>query len=316
MNILITGASGFVGSALSKHLVSLNHKLTLTQRKQSRTGKNTDLTIYINNKDIYKHIGECDIVIHLAARTHVMHETLENPYLAYMEVNVNQTVELAKQAIDAGIKRFIFMSSVKVIGETSDMKALTEEDICLPEDNYGKSKLEAEVALKAIFTGTDIELVIIRPPLIYGAGVKANFKNLISICNKPIPLPFGAIKNKRSLIYLENLIDFIETCCRHPSAANHVFLISDDEDVSTTKLIKSIKNALNKPMLLLSIPHNWLVTLLKILGKNNLANRLCGNLQLDINKAKTLLGWHPTFTFEQGIRKTVEAYQQNDKKNN
>lgn len=314
MNILVTGASGFVGRKLIPVLIAHNHRVTALTRNPKYQPDNCRTVIGDISKitDSVFNLIDVETVIHLAGRAHVMHDTNINPFLAYQEINVHQSTALAKQAIDAGVKRFIFISSVKVLGEYTSLNAFSEESICVPEDDYGKSKLEAENSLKVIFKGTNTELVIIRPPLIYGAGVKANFKNLIRLCSKPIPLPLGAINNKRSLIYLENLIDLIALCCSHPKAANQTFLVSDDDDVSTTDLIKAIKKGLSKPNLLLSIPQQWLVKLLNLLGKHRLATRLCGDLQIDITKAKTLLNWTPPFTFEQGIQKTIDAYQQHD----
>lgn len=303
MKILVTGASGFVGQHLIKSMQD-KHLTVKLNRYETKA--------WLDGNNIPKIYQKVDALIHLAGRTHVMYETDTNPYLAYQEVNVHQTINLAKQAIKAGIKRFIFISSVKVLGEETNSKAFSESDDCFPEDDYGKSKLEAEKSLKEIFKGTNTELVIIRPPLIYGAGVKANFKNLIRLCSKPIPLPFGAINNKRSLIYLDNLINFIELCCMHPKATNQTFLVSDDNDVSTTELIQAIKKAFKKPNLLLPIPQQWFIKTLNLLGKHGLATRLCGDLQIDISKAKTLLGWQPPYTFEQGIQKTIDAYQQYD----
>lgn len=308
MKLVVTGANGFVGKSLCNKLVENQHMVIACMRAVPTLTVDTPNISYIDYRNIYQHLKHTDAVIHLAGRAHIMSDTVDNPYLAYKEVNVTNSIQLAKQAIDAGIKRFIFISSIKVIGEESHDSPYSERDECLPSDDYGKTKLEAEDALKDIFNNTTTQLIIIRPPLIYGPEVKANFKKLITLCNTILPLPLGTIDNKRSLIYLENLIDFIELCCHHPKAINQTFLISDDFDISTTILIKTIKKALKKPAVLFPVPHYCLVRLLKKLGKESLAQRLCGNLQVDISKAKRLLNWQPKFTFEEGIKKTIDAY--------
>lgn len=313
--VLITGSTGFVGLELTSQL-SNSHKFNVRAvvRRSSRNSLPANIPNVcfesINAKTDWKEaLQSVDIVIHLAARVHVMKEGSVDNLEEYRKANVFSTINLARQAALSGVKRFIFLSSVKALGEQSGFNAYTEQTECVPIDAYGKSKLEAEIELKKVLENTNTELVIIRPPLIYGAGVKANFNNLIKLCDQPIPLPFGAIKNNRSLIYLENLTSFIEICCLHPDAANQTFLISDDKDVSTTKLIHTIKKALKKPAFLIPIPHHWLVSLLTTLGKADLATRLLGNLKLDISKAKALLGWHPPFTFEEGVKKTVDHFK-------
>jgi UDP-glucose 4-epimerase len=238
----------------------------------------------------------------------VLNDKSENSYHAYAEVNIATTNNLALQAANMGVKRFIFISSIKVNGETTSMVPFNELNTPSPEDDYGKTKYEAENELRVIAANSNMEIVIIRPPLIYGKGVKANFKNLIKLCHYKLPLPFGAIDNKRSMVYIENLVDFIITCASHPKAANQTFLISDDKDVSTTELIQTIRQSLGLPALLIPMPQKWLVYLLNLIGKNSLAIRLCGNLQVDISKAKTLLDWKPPYTFKQGIQKTIDSH--------
>lgn len=306
MNVFVTGPYGFVGAKLCQQLSKLNHSVIACTRSVKADGALDKSLIEITYKDAPSYLGDVDVCVHLAARTHVMQETDADPYEAYAEVNVHQTISLARQALQANVKRFIFISSVKVLGETSYNQPFTEHDACRPEDDYGKTKLEAEQSLIEIFKHTETELVIIRPPLIYGEGVKANFKSLISLCKKNLPLPFGAIQNNRSLIYMENLVNFILLCCQHPKAANETFLISDDEDVSTSQLILSIKKGLNKKPLLLPVPQKILTALLRALGKKALVARLCGDLQVDISKAKKLLNWQPLYDFQEGINRTVK----------
>ena len=289
MNVLITGATGFVGKTLCAHLTERGHSITAI--KGDLSSKQASV--------VY------DCLIHLAGRSHIINETAEDVYQAYASVNIDYTFKAVELAQRLKIKRFIFLSSVKVYGETSN-NPFSEIDITAPQDDYGRTKLEAEFTLKSYCVAHQIELVTIRSPLIYGNGVKANFKNLIKLCQSKLPLPFGAIHNKRSMIYIENLIDFIILCATHPKAANETFLISDDDDVSIAKLIRTIRKASAVPSMLIPIPQSWLVYALNLIGKKFLAMRLCGNLQVDIRKAKTLLGWKPPFTFEQGVQKTIQ----------
>jgi nucleoside-diphosphate-sugar epimerase len=312
MNILVTGANGFVGKAVCAEAnlrklqvvgaVRLNKKLSIDV-KIIEVGE-------INERTNWQHaLVDCNVVIHLAARVHVMQESSHNPLAEFRQVNVAGTLNLAKQAIKAGVKRFIFVSSIKVNGENTPPELpFAAADIANPQDAYGLSKYEAEKALLAMSIETGLEVVIIRTPLVYGAGVKANFKSLIKLAQLNIPLPFGAVNNKRSLVFIENLIDFILLCTHHPNAANQTFLISDDDDISTTRLIQYIKEASGKRPLLIPVPQSWLRFVFQLIGKSFLSDRLLGNLQVDITKAKTLLNWKPPFTLEQGINKTIEAY--------
>jgi UDP-glucose 4-epimerase len=307
MKILVTGANGFVGQALCPTLTNIDHtviKLSRGQNQVTQLEHSIEKTLAADT-DLKQTLSDIDVVIHLAGRAHVMQEHAENPYQAYAEVNINATKNLAEQAALNGVKRFIFLSSVKVNGERTSHAAFTELDQAQPEDDYAKTKLEAEKALNTIAKNTKMEVVIIRPPLIYGKGVKANFKNLIKLSLSDIPLPFGAIDNKRSLIYIENLIDFIVLCTHHPKAANQTFLISDDDDISTTQLISYIRMANNQRPWLIPVSKKWLIFILKTLGKSSLSDRLCQNLQVDINKAKSLLGWKPLFNAQEGIARTI-----------
>ncbi len=310
MNIFITGANGFVGQTLCKTL-SNNGEYVIASIRNSNMNIQANKVIVSQldtNTDFTNILQITDVIVHLAARTHVLNDQSTNPYQTYAAINIDATKNLATQAISAGVKRFIFLSSVKVNGEQTNEKPFNELDIAKPEDNYGKTKHLAEEMLKELTQYTSMELVIIRPPLVYGHGVKANFDKLIRLCKISIPLPFGTISNQRSIIYIENLIDFIVSCVRHPLAANQTFLISDDDDVSTTQLIRSIRQVLGKPLLLIPVPQKWLVGILNLRGKKSLAIRLCGNLQVDIGKAKLLLGWKPPYTFSEGIHKTIHKH--------
>lgn len=288
MKLLVSGATGFVGKFLCAYLAKEGHTVTKISRDLSSQAIKT---------------GDC--LIHLAGRAHVMHETAEDIYQAYAEVNIGYTLKVAEWANHLGIKRFVFLSSVKVNGEASS-KLFTEADTPAPLDPYGQTKLEAEIALKDFCAANQMELVIIRPPLIYGTGVKANFRQLIKLCLLPLPMPFGLVNNKRSFISLDNLADFILLCSWHPQAANHTFLISDGEDVSTAELITIIRKVKQQRPWLIPVPLWILKSLFKLIGKSGLAQRLLGNLQVDISKAKTLLGWQPKLSFHDGIAKSIE----------
>ncbi|MCL4131721.1 UNVERIFIED_CONTAM: hypothetical protein GTU68_059870 [Idotea baltica] len=250
-----------------------------------------------------------DCVIHCAARVHQMKESKEEALVAYNEVNTLGTLNLAKQAAALGVKRFIFLSSIKVNGEFSEVGFPFSEYVSnSPCDPYGKSKYDAELALKALADETGLEVVIIRPPLVYGVGVKANFQTMMSWVNKGFPLPLGAIKNKRSLVYVDNLVDLILTTVVNENAAGRTFLVSDDCDISTTQLLMSISGAMDKLSRLLPIPMSWIKFVATVVGKPQIAQRLCGSLQVDISETKKILGWEPPVSFEDAIQKTVNGF--------
>jgi nucleoside-diphosphate-sugar epimerase len=238
-----------------------------------------------------------------------MDDQASDPLALYRKVNTGGTLNLARQAAGAGVKRFIFVSSIKVNGEsTLPGQALTLKDQYIPVDPYGLSKYEAELGLKLITEQTGLEVVVIRPPLIYGPGVKANFLKMMQWVEKGIPLPMGAIYNQRSMLGLDNLINFIELCLTHPDATGQTFLVSDDHDVSTTELLKEIAAAMHRPSRLLSVPQSFIENLLILLGQRHISERLCGSLQLDISLAKARLSWNPPHTFKDQLSKTVLDY--------
>jgi len=235
----------------------------------------------------------------------VMHDMATDIYQAYATVNIHYTLKVAELARQLKVKRFVFLSSIKVNGEAS-VDPFTETDAPAPMDAYGQTKLEAELALREFCTRYQIQLVIIRPPLIYGPGVKANFKQLVELCLSPLPLPFASLNNKRSFVSLDNLVDFIILCCMHPQAANQTFLISDDEDMTIAELIRTVRRANQQTSRLFPVPPWLLQYLFKFIGKSGLTQRLLGTLQVDISKAKTLLGWQPALSFHDGIAKTLK----------
>lgn len=315
MKILITGANGFVGLPLSEYLIAAGHQVVGAVRSHDSlcvVNSKIHLRAIVDidhNTDWQGCLSGVECVIHLANRAHVMDEQSINPLALYRKVNTAGTLHLARQAATAGVKRFIFISSAKVNGEsTLPGQAMTPNDQYIPVDPYGLSKYEAELGLSLIGKQTGLKVVIIRPPLIYGPGVKANFLKMMQWVDKGIPLPLGAIQNQRSMLGLDNLINFIELCLTHPDAAGQTFLVSDDHDVSTTELLKEIAAAMHRPSRLLKIPQYFIEKLLILFGQRHISDRLCGSLQLDISLAKTLLSWNPPHTFRGQLSKTALDY--------
>ncbi|MDA8486171.1 SDR family oxidoreductase [Pseudomonas resinovorans] len=316
MRVLLTGATGFVGRGLLERMsTQVNLELVAAVRKQvpglpgnvaSRqvSGLETDA-------DWRKALDGIRVVIHSAARVHVMHDTSSDPLAEFRKVNVAGTLNLARQAAEAGVRRFIFISSIKVNGEGTPVGSPYIADAQpAPADPYGVSKMEAEQGLRAIAAETGMEVVIIRPTLVYGPGVKANFLSMMRWLHKGVPLPFGAIHNRRSLVALDNLVDLIVTCIDHPAAANQTFLVSDGEDLSTTELLRRMATALGKPARLLPVP-SWLLEAgAAMLGKKALSQRLCGSLQVDISKTRELLGWAPPLSVDAALRKTAKHFME------
>lgn len=309
--LLVTGATGFVGQALCISAVSRGYKVRRAVRMPSSISAGHDESVVGNidsKTDWRTALHGVDVVIHLAARVHIMHETNADPLAAFRSTNVQATSQLARQAAAAGIKRFIFISSVKVNGEKSEPgRPFTADDIPAPREPYGISKMEAERVLLEIAAVTSMEVVIIRPPLVYGPGVKANFFKLIKWLSRGMPMPLGAIENRRSLVALANLVDLIMLCCHHPNAANQIFLVSDDDDLSTTTLVKKMAKALGRPVRLIPIPHSWLFVAAKVLNKSAVVGRLCESLQVDISKTKSLLSWAPPVTVDEELRSIVRG---------
>lgn len=299
----VSGCTGLVGSAVLARIKKSN--VVVFGRKQSPlpdySFQYTELDGSFDFGNAFNGIGT---FIHAAARVHVMADTAADPLDEYRAVNVAGTINLARQAAAAGVKRFIFISSIKVNGEcTAADKPFLYTDVMRPEDPYGISKAEAERGLKQIAEDTGMEVVIIRPPLVYGPGVKANFAQLMKLAKKNLPLPFGMIRNKRSLVSIDNLVDLIITCIDHPHAANQTFLVSDDHDISTTELLKLLTRAAGKEPWLIPMPVSWFKLSGKLIGKQAVIDRLCGNLQVDITHTKKTLGWKPPISVEEGIRR-------------
>lgn len=309
--ILITGANGFLSKNLIPKLTE-NYKLHLLDRSDCAFNGNY-FKKEINSTEKYiDALDNVTCIIHCAARVHIMDDASTNPLDDYREVNTKGTLNLAKQAVDAGVKRFVFISSIKVNGESTQLgKPFKFDDQRSPEDFYGQSKSEAEEQLLQLAEETGLEVVIIRPTLVYGPGVKANFASLLNLVSKGIPLPFGCIKeNKRSLVSVDNLVDLIVTCIDHPKAINQVFLVSDDNDVSTSEMVQQMAKSLGKSQWQLPIPTGCYRLVGKVAGKDDVINRLLGSLQVDITHTKNTLGWKPPQTLEEGFKQTADAFLQ------
>ncbi len=254
-------------------------------------------------------------IVHCAARVHVMNESETDPLSAFRRVNVQGTLQLARQAANSGVRRFIFISSIKVNGEATLPNApFAATDRPAPIDPYGVSKMEAEQQLRELSSATGMEVVIIRPTLVYGPGVKANFLSMMRWLDKGVPLPLGSIDNRRSLVALDNLVSLILTCVDHPAAANETFLVSDGEDLSTSELLRRMALALDKPARLLPVPVWLLEATAALLGKRALSKRLCGSLQVDIGKTRSLLNWNPPLGVDEALSKVAKHYMETQAK--
>ena len=318
--VLLTGASGFIGRKVTTMLRQRNYEVRSVFRFNNVPSFHDNRGICcIENLDAQTKwscfLNNINSVIHLAAQVHQAQNCIDHPLKAFRQINVEGTINLAKQAAHNGVKRFVFMSSIKVNGELTGVGApFTETDPAHLEDPYAISKWEAEQGLMKIAQQTGLQVVIIRPALVYGPNVKANFLRLLRWVDSGVPLPFGSIDNKRSFVFLDNLVSLIVHALEHPRAANQVFLAADGEDLSTSELLRRLYVALGKTPRLMPVPQRVLELCLITVGKKGLAHRLCGSLQVDISKACNLLSWHPPFSVDHGLQETAAWYQRERKK--
>jgi nucleoside-diphosphate-sugar epimerase len=316
MTILVTGANGFVGHFLCEALIELkvstNGAIRYGKKAANLPSAVKPIIVPSLGPDTNwsEALSDIDVVIHLAGRVHLMKDRADDPLSAFRSVNVDATEHLARMAANRGIKRFIFISSIKVNGEGSSIP-YNESDPPKPQDPYAISKWEAEQILRDISAKTGMETVIIRSPLVYGPEVRANFLRLLHLVDKGIPLPFAGIDNRRSLIYIGNLVDAIVTCVSHPNASNRTFIVSDHHDISTPDLIRHIATAMDKPARLFSLPPFLLAFMATVIGKKEFYNRLCGSLTVDAGAISNDLDWKPPFSLQEGLAHTVNWYLRN-----
>ncbi|MFY2509923.1 UDP-glucose 4-epimerase family protein [Vibrio pectenicida] len=307
MKILLTGSTGFVGSRVGAIAHERDWDVCAVVRQQVQNRSAVCVADIGPETDWSGFLQDIDCIVHCAAIVHQMCD--KNCLVDYRTVNTLGTLNLAKQAAEAGVKRFVFLSSIKVNGEyTEPDSPFRPEILTPPTDAYGLSKYDAEVALKKLSDETGFEVVIIRPPLVYGPGVKANFLSMLNWTKKQLPLPLGAINNRRSLVYVDNLADLILECCVNPRAQSKVFMVSDDHDVSTTELLNCVAKHMGKRSVLIPIPSAFLQNLCIFIGKKDIGRRLCSSLHVDVSETKNILNWQPPYSFEQGIVNTVLAY--------
>ena len=316
MKFLITGANGFVGKPLCAELLRREQSVRAAVRSASLPAENIEVAVVGSvdgESDWTEALCGVDIVIHLAARVHMMNDTIADPLAEFRKVNLHGTANLARQAARAGVKRLVYVSSIKVNGKSSlsprvkdEQNIFTEKDIPNPQDPYGVSKWEAEQALHRVADDTGLEVVIVRPPLIYGSGVKGNFAQMMNIVRKKIPLPFASIHNLRSLVYLGNLTDALITCATHPAASGQTYLICDGEDISTPELLRQLAAGMGVPSRLFPFPPALLKFVANLAGKSQQMERLIGSLRIDGDKIRTDLNWIPPFGMKQGLQITAK----------
>lgn len=306
MKILITGSTGFLGKFLCQYLSTKDYSVIAHTRTPQVFSQSNIENI---NFDLNENLEELDldgvqVVIHCAGRAHVMNETASSPLEAYRQINVEGTLNLAKKAVQSGVRRFIYLSSIKVNGEeATQQKPFTAEDSINTDDPYGLSKYEAEQALKQLAQETGLEVVIIRPVLIYGPNVKANFKSMISLASKKFPLPVGCLNNKRSMVSVYNLADLIEACLSHPNASGQTFLASDQDDISVKQLFEKLASLQNNKLIKLPVPKNLIFLLASLVGRSAMASRLCSELVVNTSKNTQVLGWKAPYSTEQSLTK-------------
>ena len=315
--VVVTGANGFIGHHLCRMLIDRGARVTACIREQVAPSVFGNLA---NSLEIcrlgtlkapgseFRAFESADVVVHLAGRAHIMQETQKDPLGEFRKVNVDGTRSMVLTALRCGVRRFIYLSSIKVNGEETNGGAFTAEDPPGFVDPYGRSKWEAEEALKEIANGSTLEWVIVRPPLVYGPGVRGNFLSLLNLAYHGIPLPLGGVRNRRSLVSAYNLCDFLCILVSHPAAANQCFMVADSEDLSTPDLIRAVGAALGRPQRMMSFPPSLLLKLSRLLGKEMAMQRLCSSLIVDRQKTSALLNWRAPLSFDDGVHRTAEWF--------
>ncbi len=311
IRVLVTGGTGFIGSALAKLLESTSKfdiRIAVRQKSLLQNIPSVVVGDITQDTDWTTSLEGIDVVVHTAARVHVMHDSAANPLDDFRLVNTQGTLNLAQQAVESGVHRFIFLSTIGVNGaETTDNPYQADDEVA-PHSSYALSKYEAESGLMKIADQSRMSVVVIRPPLVYGAGAPGNWATLMRLLWRGLPLPLGYIQNKRSFVGLENLLDLIKVCIVHPAAANQIFLVSDNEDISTTELLRRISLSLGKSNRLLPVPVGLLKLGASITGKKDLARSLCGSLQVDISKTQKLLDWEAPVSLDNGIKQAAKCF--------
>lgn len=314
MRILVTGSSGFIGSRIVQRLAAdPSWQILAGYRRLPDVAPANVRTLALGdlseNFDWRDALADADVVLHLAARVHVMKDNARDPLGEFRRLNVQATARLAEQAAAAGVRRLVYVSSIKVNGEaTSSLRPFRADDEPHPVDLYGLSKWEAEQAIRHVAAAGAMQVVVVRPPLVYGPGVRANFRSMMKWLHRGVPLPFAAIDNRRSLVALDNLCDLLATCARHPAAAGQTFLAGDGVDVSTAELLERLGRALGRPARLVPVPVSILQAAFSLVGKGDVGNRLCASLQVDIGKARELLGWQPPIGLDEGLTRAAQAF--------
>ncbi len=318
MKILLTGANGFVGRRLTSELLKLGHQIRAALRSSANSETSSCEIVNITNIDFETDwtaaLKGVAVVIHLAARVHVMRDHALDPLSEFRRTNAAGTEHLARCAAAAGVKRLVYVSSIKVNGEeTENGHRYSEQDIPAPQDPYGISKWEAEQAVQRVAQETGLEVVIVRPPLIYGAEVKGNFIQMMKVVARGIPLPLAALHNQRDLLYVGNLADALIACATHPAAVGQTYVLCDGEPVSTSELLQRLARALGVSPRLFPFPTSVLELAGKLSGKSDQVDRLLGSLQIDSAKIRRELNWTPPFTMQQGLQATTEWYRNSRK---
>ena len=307
MKVLITGATGFVGEALVQNL-NILHETIILVRTQNSVLTSTIQQLVAKNIFEVELPSDIDVIIHLAGRAHILNEQTTESLSEFRKVNVEGTLQLARQALEKKVKRFIFMSSIGVNGSVTSQQPFTEYTPPQPHADYAVSKLEAEEALKKLFADSDTELVIIRPPLVYAAHAPGNFARLLKLVATNLPLPFAGTNNKRSFVALENLVDFIQTCIEHPNAANQTFLVADQTPISTRELVQYLKQGMGKPVRFIYIPQSLMKLGAACIGKSKLYEQLFESLEVDTTNAQKLLGWTAPLSTQQAMLQAGQNY--------